>query len=111
LATAQQERRETAPPSASPLDGYAPPTAGAGRRPGRALTALILGILSIPTALLAIVGLILGIIAVVLGATTRADIRRQRLAGEGQALAGLVLGSIGIALSVLNIVASVIIST
>jgi uncharacterized protein DUF4190 len=102
MATAPHEpieRRQTAPPSASPLDRHAPPTTGTERRSGRAIGALIVGIISVPTALVPIVGLILGVVAVVLGATARSDIRRNRLHGDGQAKAAVILGAIGIVLS------------
>jgi ABC-type uncharacterized transport system permease subunit len=64
------------------------------------VTALILGIISIPAALIPIAGLIIGVIAVVLGATVRGDIRRNRMLGSSQATTAIVLGSIGIALSI-----------
>jgi hypothetical protein len=101
MATAPHEtieRRQSAP-SASPLDQHAPPTAATARRPGRAIAALIVGIISIPAAFVPIAGLILGVVAVVLGASARSDIRRNRLEGEGQAKAAVVLGAIGIVLA------------
>jgi hypothetical protein len=91
--------RQGPPASASPLDQHAPPTASTGRRSGRAVTALILGTISIPAAIFPPAGLILGIIAVVLGGTARSDITRNRLLGGGQATAAIVLGAIGIVLA------------
>ena len=85
-------------------EGYAPPAGAAPRaedRSGRALAALILGIISIPAALIAILGLVVGIVAVVLGATARGSRHR------GQATAGMVLGAIGIVLAIANMVAAV----
>jgi Domain of unknown function (DUF4190) len=112
-ATPETPTRERAPEraSASPMDGHAPPTATTAKRPGRAITALVLGIISIPAALLPPAGLILGIIAIVLGATTRADIRRNRLLGESQALWGLILGSIGTILALVNGIAGAIMAS
>jgi nucleotide-binding universal stress UspA family protein len=87
---------EAPPATASPLDEHAPPTASRGRRSGRATTALILGIISIPAAVIPIAAWILGITAIVLGATARGDIRRSGLLGSGQATAGIVCGVIGL---------------
>jgi hypothetical protein len=103
--------REAPRSTASPLDQHAPPTASTGGRSGRATTAMILGIISIPAALIAILGVILGIVAIVLGATARGDIRRRGLTNEGQALAGLICGSIGLLLGVANMIAGVIAAT
>jgi uncharacterized membrane protein YciS (DUF1049 family) len=50
--------------------------------------------------LIPIVGVIVGIIAIVLGATTAGDIRRRNLVGAGQAKAGMILGVIGLAGSI-----------
>jgi hypothetical protein len=92
--------RESAPPTASPLDRHAPPTAPTTKRSGRAMTALILGIISIPAGLIPIAAWILGVVAIVLGTTARSDIRRSGLMGEGQATAGIVCGAIGIAIGI-----------
>jgi hypothetical protein len=100
--TQTEAPRETA----SPLDEHAPPTATQGRRSGRATTALILGIIAIPAALIPIAAWILGITAIVLGSTARADIRRDGLRGGGQATAAIVCGAIGIFLGVIVFLAS-----
>jgi len=94
--------------NASPLDRHAPPTAGSAKRSGRAMTALIIGIISIPAAVIALLGVVLGIIAIVLGATARSDARRNRLLGEGQATAGLICGIVGLILGLANMVAGAI---
>jgi lysylphosphatidylglycerol synthetase-like protein (DUF2156 family) len=86
----------SSPASASPMDSHSPPTATSGRRSGRAITALIVGIIAVPTALIPIVSWILGIVAIVLGATARADIRRNRCLGAGQATAAIVLGIVAL---------------
>jgi Domain of unknown function (DUF4190) len=97
--------------TASPLDQHAPPTASTGGSSGRATASLILGIISIPAALIALLGIILGVIALVLGATARGDIRRRGLSNSGHAMAGMVLGSIGLVLGLANMIAGVIIAT
>jgi hypothetical protein len=105
-------REQEAPrATASPLDQHAPPTASTGASSGRATASLILGIISIPAALIAILGIILGVIAVVLGATARGDIQRRGLRNSGHAMAGMILGSIGLVLGVANMVAGIIVAT
>jgi hypothetical protein len=106
-------RTETEAPreTASPLDRHAPPTAAQGRRSGRATTALILGIISIPAALIPIAAWILGVVAIVLGATARGDIRRNGLLGGKQATAAIVCGAIGIFLGMIVFVAALSTST
>ena len=99
MATAPHTTIDRPRTEASPREGHAAPTATAGRRPGKVVAALILGIVSIPAALIPILGLVLGVVAVVLAANGRSDIRRNRLEGSSQATAAIVLGSIGIALS------------
>jgi predicted benzoate:H+ symporter BenE len=96
------------PASASPLDQYAPPTASTPGRSGRATAALIVGIISIPAAIIALAGVILGVVAIVLGATARSDARRRRIAGSGQATAGIVCGIFGALLGLANMPAALI---
>jgi Domain of unknown function (DUF4190) len=97
--------------SASPMDGHAPPTATAGTRPGKAVTAMVLGIISVPAMIVPIAGLVLGVIAIILGLTARNHIKRHNLQGGSQALIGVVLGSIGVLLSIANMVATAVIMT
>jgi Domain of unknown function (DUF4190) len=101
------ERPRTAPAR----EGYAPPAARAGRTPGRATAALVLGIISIPAALIALLGIVVGVIAIVMGATSRSDIRRNALPGAGTATAGIVLGAIGTLLGIANMIAGIAIMT
>jgi hypothetical protein len=85
-------------------------TTTAGPASGRATAALILGILSIPAAILiAIVGIALGVIGLVLGITARTDMGRAG-APMGKATAGVVLSAIGIVLGILNIAAFIAIN-
>jgi Domain of unknown function (DUF4190) len=88
-------------------DGYAPPATRTSEKPGRATAALVLGIISIPAALIAILGLVVGVTAIVLGALARGDIRRNRLPGGGTATLGIVLGSIGTLLALANMAAGI----
>jgi hypothetical protein len=77
---------------------------------GRATASLVLGILSIPAAILiAIIGIALGVIGLVLGFTARTDMNRAG-AASGKAMAGIVLSSIGIVLGILNIAAFIAIT-
>jgi hypothetical protein len=85
------------PPQSAPAG--APATTAAPS--GRATAALVLGILSIPGALVPILGIALGVIGLVLGMTARADMRRNGLAITGKVKAAIILASIGIGLSVL----------
>jgi|tagenome__1003787_1003787.scaffolds.fasta_scaffold19937379_2 hypothetical protein len=100
-----------APPSASPLDEHTAPTATTARRPGKAIAALVLGILSIPCALFPIVGAILGAVAIALGSNARSQIRRSGLDGEGQAHAGVILGIVGLSLAVILFVVRLVVLT
>jgi|1185.fasta_scaffold100892_2 uncharacterized membrane protein len=95
--------------SASPLDRHASPVGTSGRS-RRATVALVLGILSVLTFLIPIVGLILGIIAMVIGLTARSDCRRKDRGTPWQATAGYILGGLGTLLSVGLWVAAIIAS-
>jgi hypothetical protein len=72
---------------------------------------MILGIVSIPGALIALLGIVLGIVAIVLGATARGEIRRNGFTNSGQAMAGIVCGSIGLVLGLLNMIAGIMATT
>jgi uncharacterized membrane protein len=95
--------------SASPLDRHDSPVGTSGRS-RRATAALVLGILSVITFLIPIVGVILGIIALVMGLTARADCRRKGRGAPWQATAGYILGGLGTVLSVALWVAAIIAS-
>ena len=84
-------------PAVATTTTTAPAPAAAG---GRATAALILGILSIPAALIPILGVILGVVGLILGLTARSDIRRNGGTVPGKVKAAIVLASIGIGLSV-----------
>jgi hypothetical protein len=91
--------RET-PASASPLDRHASPVADTERRTGRAVAALVLGIISIPTFFFWPVSVTLGILAIVIGTMARTDARKLGYANTGQAKAGIWCGIAGLVLSV-----------
>jgi hypothetical protein len=86
--------------TASPLDRHTSPVADSGRRTGRAVAAMVLGIISIPTALIWFVGVPLGILAIVMGNIALTDARRSGFVNTGQAKAGIWCGIAGIVLSI-----------
>jgi hypothetical protein len=96
--------------SASPIDSHASPVAGTSRRPGRAIAAMIIGIIAILCILIPIAGVILGIVALVLGSSARSDIGAGGN-GYAQAKAGFILGILAIAGSVVMWIVSAIILT
>jgi hypothetical protein len=109
-ASMSAEPATSTQPSASPIDTHASPVGGTARRPGRAMAAMIVGIIAVIAILIPIAGLILGIVAVVLGSSTRSDIGAG---GNGytQAKAGFILGLVAIAGSIVMWVVSVAIMT
>ncbi len=67
---------------------------------GKAITALVLGILSI---IIPYIGLIIGIVGIIFAVLALKEIRRTGKAGRGMAIAGLVTSIIGTALYALII--------
>jgi hypothetical protein len=104
------EPATTTQSTASPIDSHTSPVAGTARRPGRAIAALVVGIIAVIAILIPIAGVILGIVAVVLGSSARSDIGTG---GNGytQAKAGFILGIVAIAGSIVMWVVSVAIMT
>jgi hypothetical protein len=94
--------------SASPIDTHASPVAGTSRRPGRAIAAMIIGIIAVLCILIPIAGIVLGIVALVLGSSARSDIGAAG-GGYTQAKAGFILGIVAIAGSIVMWVVSVIV--
>jgi hypothetical protein len=81
----------------SPLDAHSAPVRSTDKRSGRAIAALIIGIISIVTAfVIPLVAWITGVVAIVLGANARADVKRNNCLGGGQATAAIVCGAVGI---------------
>jgi Domain of unknown function (DUF4190) len=101
---------EGRPEAAGRFDRGTAPATTAGSS-GRATASLILGILSIPAALLPILGLVVGLVGLVLGLTAKADIRRRGLTNMSNAKWGVILSSIGLFLTVVNAVAGAIMAT
>jgi hypothetical protein len=90
------------PPPPQPYAGYeggfgAPaPTAP---KNGLGITALVLAILSLPAALTVFGGFILGLVAIVLGFIGYRRVKKGEATNGGVAIAGIVLGLLGIILS------------
>lgn len=72
---------------------------------GKAVTALVLGILSI---VVPYIGFILGIIAIIFGKNAMAEIRSTHESGHGLALTGLICGIVGVAIYGLIIILLII---
>jgi hypothetical protein len=92
-----------------PAAGYpTPPPAGVGKPQGLALTSLILGIASFVLCFIPIgpvpLGLFSAIAAIVVGFMARKAIARGEQGGEGLAKAGIILGFVNLALSILMII-------
>ncbi|MBZ4321746.1 DUF4190 domain-containing protein [Streptomyces huiliensis] len=91
---------------------YAPPLSyGPGLPPSPAVpdngfgtAALVLGIVSLVLAISVVLGLVLGVLAVIFGAVGRAKAVRGVASNRGQAMAGLILGALGLAASVAMLV-------
>ena len=85
-------------PDGSPFDE---PPAGQKKTAGKAIAALVCGILS-----LIVAGVILGAVAVVLGVLARKEIAGDpQQSGAGMALAGIITGAIGFVLAIILLAA------
>jgi di/tricarboxylate transporter len=69
---------------------------------GAGLAAMIVGIIAIPAVLIPILAIVMGIVAIVLGVNAR----RNGATNTGQAMAGIICGSIGLILALGIIVAA-----
>jgi di/tricarboxylate transporter len=69
---------------------------------GAGLAAMIVGIIAIPAVLIPILAIVMGIVAIVLGISAR----RSGATNTGQAMAGIICGSIGLILALGIIVAA-----
>lgn len=85
-----------APPA--PYSGYGAPMPAAPRN-GLGIAALIAGILSLPAAFTIFGGFILALVAIVLGIVGHRRARSGESTNGGMAIAGVVLGVLGIVLS------------
>jgi Domain of unknown function (DUF4190) len=77
-------------------------TTTTGGRSGAALASMIVGIIAIPAVLIPILAIVMGIVALVLGINAR----RSGATNTGQAMAGIICGSIGILLALGIIIAA-----
>lgn len=94
------------PPPPQPYSGYTPPPQL--MRNGLGIAALVVALLSLPAALTIVGGLILGITAIVLGVMGRGRVSRGEADNGGVAVAGIVLGGLGVALSLVMIIVAVV---
>ena len=67
---------------------------------GGALASMIVGIIAIPAVIIPILAIVMGIVAIVLGVNAR----RSGATNAGQAMAGIICGSIGLVLALAIIV-------
>lgn len=97
------------PPPGFPPPGFPPPAYPAkAKANGLALTSMILGILGITVGLCLLFFPVMPILAVVFGHIGLTQIRTTGAPGRGYAIAGLVTGYIGIALSILWLIGTII---
>jgi hypothetical protein len=88
------------PPELSSYPSMPPPRGWQQPRNGLGVAALVLGILSIiPGVVMIVVGVVLGILAIIFGVIGIARARRGEATNRGMAIAGLVCGAVGFALS------------
>ncbi|WP_327275500.1 DUF4190 domain-containing protein [Streptomyces sp. NBC_01224] len=87
---------------AQPPAGYGYP-GGAALPSGKATASMVLGILG-----LVLIPIILPIIALCLGISARRMADRGEGGGRGQAVAGIVMGGVGIAFAVLGIIVATV---
>jgi hypothetical protein len=85
------------PPPPQPYAGYTPPPVGP--KNGLGTGALITAIVSLPAAVSVFGGFLLGIVAIVLGFIGYRRAKRGEATNGGIAIAGIVLGLLGIVLS------------
>ena len=95
------------PPAGQPAYGQQPPPFGApggfgGQSPknGLGIAALVLGILSIVTCFTVVGGILFGLLAIVLGFLGRGKVKKGLADNGGMAMTGLVLGIVGLVLSI-----------
>lgn len=105
------------PPAASGAPAYGSPTYGApsyGQQPGAfgvpagsgnpkngfGIAALVLGILSLVTSFSVVGGILLGLAAIVFGALGRGRANKGLANNGGMALTGLILGAVGLLVSI-----------
>lgn len=87
---------------APPTGGYGapPPGSGAAPRNGLGIAALVLGLLALFTSWTVIGGILFGLLAIILGIVGRGRAKRGEANNGGMALAGVILGALGLLISV-----------
>ncbi|MFF2850488.1 DUF4190 domain-containing protein [Streptomyces sp. NPDC058001] len=90
------------------VSGYGWPGMPVAPSNGLGTASLVVGIISVVGFCMWPVAIILGILAVVFGCVSRAKARRGEATNPGQALAGIICGSVGLALALMLLVATVI---
>jgi hypothetical protein len=89
-----------------PMAGYGAPMGPPAQQNNTlGLVSMILGIVSIPAVCCSILGILAGAAAVVLGVLGMRKAAAGQASNRGQALAGVICGSIGLVLSVVSIIA------
>lgn len=88
-----------APP---PSGGYGapPPGSGAVPRNGLGIAALVLGLLALFSSWTVVGGILFGLLAIVLGVIGRGRAKRGEANNGGLALAGIILGALGLLISI-----------
>lgn len=92
----------TPPVAPQSNDAYAQPGATAGKLNGLSVAALVVGIASV-TIILTFSG-ITGLVALILGIVARRQTIARGQRGAGFALAGIILGAIGLVIGILSLV-------
>lgn len=69
-------------------------------RNGFGIAALVLGILSIPAGFTVVFGILLGVLAIIFGALGRGRAKKGLASNGGMALTGLILGVVGLLISI-----------
>lgn len=82
------------PPPPHTYPGYSP--AATAPRNGLGIAALVVAILAVVSSLSVVGGIVLGIVAVILGFAGRARVKKGEANNGGVALAGIILGFLGI---------------
>ncbi|MNP38648.1 hypothetical protein D3C76_1321730 [compost metagenome] len=82
-----------------------PPPAPPAKTNGKAITALVLGILSIA---LPYIGFFIGIVAIIISSLSFKELKYKHEQGRGMAVAGLVCGIVGTALYAIIIIIVII---
>lgn len=91
--------------AASDTSGSWGNTTGANAPSGLAITALVLGILSLPLLIFFGLGALLGVVAVVLGIVAVRKVKQGQASGRGMAIGGIVLGAISVVLGIFVVIA------